>query len=152
MNIRKRLGFTLVELIIVIILLAILSLYAASRYIGVGSFSVLVIQDSVISIARQVQLNRMHSNVTDANDSLRLSISSHCFGSVEGCAHPDGRSDWVAEDGVTFSAPVSEISFDLLGNPLNVASGGVEVTIHGQGSQAIVSVCANGLISKSGCD
>ncbi|WP_232060916.1 prepilin-type N-terminal cleavage/methylation domain-containing protein [Vibrio taketomensis] len=41
MRAHKLSGFTLVELIIVIILLAILSVYAASRYIGLGSFSAL---------------------------------------------------------------------------------------------------------------
>ncbi|WP_232061099.1 prepilin-type N-terminal cleavage/methylation domain-containing protein [Vibrio taketomensis] len=75
MRAHKLSGFTLVELIIVIILLAIFSVYAASRYIGLGSFSALAIQDSVISIARQVQLDGMQSSVTVPNDSFTLQIS-----------------------------------------------------------------------------
>ncbi|MGF1909079.1 prepilin-type N-terminal cleavage/methylation domain-containing protein [Vibrio kasasachensis] len=156
--IRKRLGFTLVELIVVIIILTILSLYAASRYIGVGSFSALAIQDSVISVARQVQLNRMQSNIVEFdvvgnNDGFVLSISANCIGSVEGCANPDGRSDWVADDKVSFSTSpnLSIVMFDLLGSPQGAAANGVEITIHGSNSQALVHLCANGLISKSGC-
>ena len=154
MNTRKGLGFTLVELIVVIILLAIISSYAASRYIGVGSFSALVIQDSVISVARQVQLNRMQSNVTPPSDSFILQISTHCFGSVKGCANRDGRSDWVSENDVTFSAlpDVTKVNFDLLGSPIDSASGGVKITIQGSNSRAVVDICANGLISTSGCN
>ncbi|HAS62981.1 MAG TPA: MSHA biogenesis protein MshC [Vibrio sp.] len=155
---RKRLGFTLVELVVVIILLTIISLYAASRYIGVGSFSALVIQDSVISIARQVQLNRMQSNIVNfdvagSNDDFVLSISANCIGSVKGCASPSGRSDWVADEDVTFSASpnLSTVTFDLLGSPQGAAAGGVEITINGSSSQSLVSICPNGLISKSGC-
>ncbi len=155
MNTRKGLGFTLVELIVVIILLAIISSYAASRYIGIGSFSALVIQDSLISVARQVQLNRMQSNVDSANDSFILSVSSTCVGSKESCDHPtDSRSDWVREEGVSFSSvpEVSTIEFDLLGSPTGSASGGVDITIQGSSSQAVVNICANGLISTSGCN
>lgn len=151
MKIRKPWGFTLVELVIVMILLSIVSLYATSRYIGAGSFSALAIQDSVISVARQVQLNRMQSNTSTSSDSFVLSIDSDCFGSVKGCAHPEGRSDWVANSEVLFSAPVTQVSFDLLGNPLGLASGGINIMIVGEASQATVSICANGLISRSGC-
>ncbi len=153
MRAHKLSGFTLVELIIVIILLAILSVYAASRYIGLGSFSALAIQDSVISIARQVQLDGMQSSVTVPNDSFTLQISKDCFGSKSACADREGRSDWVAHKDVTFSASpnVSEIHFDLLGSPEGAASAGVAITIHGSNSNAIVSICANGLISKTGC-
>ena len=141
MNTRKGLGFTLVELIVVIILLAIISAYAASRYI-------------VISVARQVQLNRMQSNVDSANDSFILSVSSTCVGSKESCDDPtDSRSDWIIEEGVSFSTVpnVNAIEFDLLGSPMGSASGGVDITIQGSNSQALVSICPNGLISTSGC-
>ncbi|WP_418113872.1 prepilin-type N-terminal cleavage/methylation domain-containing protein [Vibrio scophthalmi] len=154
MKTRKGLGFTLVELIVVIILLAIISAYAASRYIGVGSFSAFAIQDSVISVARQVQLNRMQSNTSALNDSFVLSISSSCIGSKQSCKSPsDSRSDWVSDDSVSFSATpnINAIEFDLLGNPLGSASAGVAITIQASNSSAVVSVCPNGLISTSGC-
>ncbi|ANS84397.1 hypothetical protein VSVS12_00600 [Vibrio scophthalmi] len=154
MKTRKGLGFTLVELIVVIILLAIISAYAASRYIGVGSFSAFAIQDSVISVARQVQLNRMQSNTSALNDSFLLSLSVNCIGSKQSCTSPsDSRSDWVMEESVSFSvAPnIDTIAFDLLGNPLGSASGGVDITIQGSNSQTVVSICPNGLISSSGC-
>lgn len=154
MKTRKGLGFTLVELIVVIILLAIISVYAASRYIGVGSFSAFAIQDSVISVARQVQLNRMQSNTSTLSDSFVLSISSSCIGSKESCVNPiDSRSDWVMDNSVSFSAMpnIATIEFDLLGNPLGAASAGVDLTIQGDNSHAVVSVCPNGFISTSGC-
>ncbi|WP_114765859.1 prepilin-type N-terminal cleavage/methylation domain-containing protein [Vibrio rhodolitus] len=177
MNIRKQSGFTLVELIIVIILLTIISLYAASRYIGVGSFSALAIQDSIISIARQVQLNRMQSNLDpssmSANKSLTLDIANHYFGSTHSncdrvevppltsaqkaqCLQErESRSDWLRDERVTFSvnpSSAAQIEFDLLGSPIGSASNGVTLTIAGDGSQAMVSICANGFISRSGCN
>lgn len=149
MNIRKQWAFTLVELIIVIILLSIVSLYATSRYIGVGSFSAPVIQDSIISVARQVQLNRMQSNTSTIRDEFILSINANCFGSILGCADQQGRSDWVSADDVTFSTSVSEIRFDLLGNTIGLSD--VEIKILAASSQASVWICTNGLISKLGC-
>lgn len=63
MKIRSSaLGFTLMELILVIVLLSILSLFAASRFMGSGSFSAYALQERVISVIRQVQVNRMQSN------------------------------------------------------------------------------------------
>ncbi|NMU85398.1 prepilin-type N-terminal cleavage/methylation domain-containing protein, partial [Vibrio parahaemolyticus] len=59
MKIRSSaLGFTLMELILVIVLLSILSLFAASRFMGSGSFSAYALQERVISVIRQVQVNR----------------------------------------------------------------------------------------------
>ncbi|MFA0414354.1 prepilin-type N-terminal cleavage/methylation domain-containing protein [Vibrio renipiscarius] len=154
MKARNTLGFTLVELIVVIILLAIISVYAASRYIGVGSFTAFAIQDSVISIARQIQLNRMQSNSQTLTDDVILSISPTCFGSKASCDTPsDSRSDWVMEEGVRFSAKpnLNIIEFDLLGSPLGAASAGMAITVQGTNSQTQVSICPNGLISSSGC-
>ncbi|MFA0349782.1 prepilin-type N-terminal cleavage/methylation domain-containing protein, partial [Vibrio sp. 10N.222.55.C6] len=78
-------GFTLVELIIVIIILGIVSTFAASRFVGTSSFSTFTAQEQTISVIRQIQVNRMQSNVSAANDSFRLAINSDCLGSVAAC-------------------------------------------------------------------
>ncbi|CAH1574572.1 MSHA pilin protein MshC [Vibrio owensii] len=160
MKIRSStLGFTLMELILVIVLLSILSLYAASRFMGKGSVSAFALQEQAISVIRQVQVNRMQSNTSTTNDNFQLQVSSNCIGSVEACSltgsAKEARSDLVEDDSATFSltGTTSPISFDLLGNPLNVASGGVSILIrdvNGQ-SQCRVQINSQGYVSEGSC-
>lgn len=160
MKIRSStLGFTLMELILVIVLLSVLSLYAASRFMGKGSVSAFALQEQAISVIRQVQVNRMQSNTSTTNDNFQLQVSSNCIGSVEACSltgsAKEARSDLVEDDSATFSltGATSPISFDLLGNPLSVASGGVSILIrdvNGQ-SQCRVLINSQGYVSEGSC-
>ncbi|WP_256935783.1 type II secretion system protein, partial [Vibrio diabolicus] len=108
MKIRSSaLGFTLMELILVIVLLSILSLFAASRFMGSGSFSAYALQERVISVIRQVQVNRMQSNFESPDNNFRLQVSSSCIGSVAACtltgSAQDARSDVVIDKSAKFS-------------------------------------------------
>ncbi|WP_260261518.1 type II secretion system protein [Vibrio intestinalis] len=154
MTFQKSQGFTLVELIVVIILLAIVSVYAASRYIGIGSFSAFAIQENAISVIRQVQLTRMQSNsdVTAGLNDLTLQISADCIGSTLACSErSEMSSNWISDDNVVFSSSVPQVQFDLLGNP-NITSP-LEITISDKtgASSTSVTICPNGLVSSSGC-
>ncbi len=180
MKIRhSALGFTLMELILVIVLLSIVALSASSRFIGKGSFSAYAVQDQAISVIRQVQLNRMQSNVDvnknypercDPNDyainennsylNFCLLVEDTCIGSVAACAltgdERDSRSDFVADDSAKFSLSTGvkgRIDFDLLGNPLNSASGGVVIIIQDQNgdSRCEVEINSQGYVSKGAC-
>ncbi|MCK8065839.1 MULTISPECIES: type II secretion system protein [Vibrio] len=161
MKIRSSaLGFTLMELILVIVLLSILSLFAASRFMGSGSFSAYALQERVISVIRQVQVNRMQSNVASPDNNFRLLVSSSCVGSVAACAltgsAQDARSDVVIDKSAKFSltnAVTNPIEFNLLGNPINSASGGVSILIedkHGR-SRCQVEINTQGYVSKGTC-
>ncbi|MEZ9231130.1 Tfp pilus assembly protein FimT/FimU [Vibrio amylolyticus] len=166
----KRQGFTLIELIVVILLIAIVSVYASSRYLGVSHFSAFTAQEQIISVIRQIQVNRIQTNITDlysycgdaANPELqelclrsRVTVSSSCIGSSSGCnaSNPSSRSDLVQSDQVSFnSAPsVSHISFDLLGNPLDAASGGVSISIVSGQSEASVCINSQGYVYGGLC-
>ncbi|WP_045454924.1 type II secretion system protein [Vibrio campbellii] len=160
MKIRSStLGFTLMELILVIVLLSILSLYAASRFMGKGSVSAFALQEQAISVIRQVQVNRMQSNTSTTDNNFQLQVSSSCIGSVAACSlsgtEKDARSDLVEDSAATFSltGATSPISFDLLGNPLSVASDGVSILIrdvNGQ-SQCRVLINSQGYVSEGSC-
>ncbi|HCE1608828.1 TPA: prepilin-type N-terminal cleavage/methylation domain-containing protein [Vibrio parahaemolyticus] len=158
MKIRSSaLGFTLMELILVIVLLSILSLFAASRFMGSGSFSAYALQERVISVIRQVQVNRMQSNVASPDNNFRLQVSSSCVGSVAACAltgsTQDARSDVVIDKSAKFSVisgAASTINFNLLGNPV---SGAVNILIedkHGR-SSCQVEINTQGYVSKGTC-
>ncbi|EGQ9180202.1 type II secretion system protein [Vibrio sp. Vb2853] len=178
MKIRSStLGFTLMELILVIVLLSILSLFAASRFMGSGSFSAFALQEQVISVIRQVQVNRMQSNI-DIPDkpypercfpssykseedpsytNFCLSITSACIGSTAACSltgnAQDARSDVVIDKSAKFSiinGATSPIEFNLLGNPV---SGAVNILIEDQNGQSrcAVNINSQGYVSKGSC-
>ncbi|OED88651.1 prepilin-type N-terminal cleavage/methylation domain-containing protein [Vibrio crassostreae] len=154
-------GFTLVELIIVIIILGIISTFAASRFVGTSSYSTFTAQEQTISVIRQIQVNRMQSNVSAANDSFRLAINSNCLGSVTACSlnlsnsaqksQADARSDYVRISDITFSPANTVIDFDLLGNPS--VSAGVNITINSTSSNNSAQVCINsqGYVREGAC-
>ncbi|EKO3492147.1 type II secretion system GspH family protein [Vibrio fluvialis] len=154
-------GFTLVELIVVILLVAILSAYAASRFIGVSSFSAYAAKEQAVSIIRQIQVSRMQSNLSEAalqsNGHYVLQVSSSCLGSVAACAlsNDDQRSDVLRGNNLSFSSSVAlssqRIQFDLLGNPQNEAAAGVTITITAPDSSASVCINSQGYVAGGAC-
>ncbi|EOB3676829.1 prepilin-type N-terminal cleavage/methylation domain-containing protein [Vibrio vulnificus] len=160
MNMSSR-GFTLVELIVVILLISIVSAYAASRYIGTGSFSAYAAQEQAISVIRQLQVYRMQSNTTNsANPNFELTASGGCLGSTAGCTAAstpqaaESRSDVMRLDGVSVSSTISPIRFDLRGNPLQTngsALNSVTITFTASGESASVCINSQGYVSGGGC-
>ncbi|EGR0670761.1 prepilin-type N-terminal cleavage/methylation domain-containing protein [Vibrio vulnificus] len=161
-HVSKRIkAFTLVELIVVILLISIVSAYAASRYIGTGSFSAYAAQEQAISIIRQLQVYRMQSNTTNsANPNFELTASGGCLGSSAGCsaaATPqaaESRSDVMRLDGVSVSSTISPIRFDLRGNPLQTngsALNSVTITFTASGESAAVCINSQGYVSGGSC-
>lgn len=158
MNLRRIQGFTLVELIVVILLLAIISAYAASRFTGRGDVAAAVLQHQVVSVVRQVQVNRMQSNISASaalaiNQNFTLDVGSDCVGSEAACTQrSDSRSDWVSSELVRFSStPVAPIRFDLLGNPTGNAASGASISIISSEETCKVDINAQGYVSLGGC-
>ncbi|ADV85395.1 type II secretion system protein [Vibrio vulnificus] len=161
-HVSKRIkAFTLVELMVVILLISIVSAYAASRYIGTGSFSAYAAQEQAISIIRQLQVYRMQSNTTNsANPNFELTASGGCLGSTAGCTAAstpqaaESRSDVMRLDGVSVSSTISPIRFDLRGNPLQTngsALNSVTITFTASGESASVCINSQGYVSGGGC-
>jgi len=153
-------AFTLIELLVVIILLGVLSAYAASRFVGVGSFAAFTAQEQAISIIRQIQVSRMQSNLADdaqlANGHSVLAIRSDCLGSVAGCnsASHEPRSDVLRAKLLTFTTQPaltdSVLPFDLLGNPPSSAIPLI-ITIHAPDSTATLCINQQGYVAKELC-
>ena len=152
MNTKPNKGFTLVELIVVILLLAIISVTAISRFGGRQIYELYALQEQVSSVVRQIQLNRMQSNMdmsVSGAESLRLVAANGCLGSQSGCDNlVETRSDVISSDDYTFSSqPLSTtsspIEFNLLGNPESAASAGVQITISPRNSSDRAWVCIN---------
>ncbi len=154
--------------------------FAASRFMGKGSVSAFALQEQAISVIRQVQVNRMQSNINIPNKSYPerclpssykagedsdytnfcLSITSTCIGSSAACnlasKERDARSDIVVDNSAQFSiinGASSPIEFDLLGNPLNVSSAGISILIQDKNGQSQCRVLINpqGYVSEGAC-
>ncbi|MEZ8322970.1 Tfp pilus assembly protein FimT/FimU [Vibrio cyclitrophicus] len=152
MDIKPNKGFTLVELIVVILLLAIISATAISRFGGRQVYELYALQEQASSVIRQIQLNRMQSNMdmsVSGAESLRLVAANNCIGSQSACDNlSETRSDVIASDDYSFSSvPTSSysspIEFNLLGNPEYTASSGVQITISSNNSPDRAWVCIN---------
>lgn len=158
---RAQAGFTLVELIVVILLISIVSTYAASHYIGTRSFSAYAAQEQGISIIRQLQVYRMQSNTTGTyNFSFELTASGGCLGSTAGCdvattpQAAQSRSDVMRLEGVSVSSTMSPIRFDFRGNPLQTdgsALNSVTITFSASGERASVCINGQGYVSGGSC-
>ena len=163
-------GFTLVELIVVIVLLAIISVYASSKYMGASRFSSAAAQEQVLSILRQVQITAMHSNTSiNRNDCRSIFMASDYFGVTQAC-QSQGMSSAALSDyskdtnqqqleliqlSYAFNSEgdtVSELSFDLLGRPAMITSSATttlctdsdcRITITTPSSNESRSICIN---------
>ncbi|MFV0576267.1 MAG: prepilin-type N-terminal cleavage/methylation domain-containing protein [Vibrio sp.] len=121
-------GFTLVELIVVIIIIGIMSAYAASRLQGTSSFSPYAAQAQAVSVIRQVQLARMQSNQNTPFSQLQ--IENNCLGSTAACGGNTNLSSrvLVGEQNFRFfvdptpQANSQFIEFDALGRPLPITN------------------------------
>ncbi|WP_299685746.1 type II secretion system protein [uncultured Vibrio sp.] len=152
MDRKSNSGFTLVELIVVILLLAIIAATAISRFGGRQGYELYALQQQATSVIRQVQLNRMQSNMDmslSGAERLRLVASDSCLGSQSACDNlSQTRSDVIESDDFSFSSvPLSSsdspIEFSLLGNPENSASAGIQITISSNSSSDSAWVCVN---------
>ncbi|MDD1782204.1 type II secretion system GspH family protein [Enterovibrio sp. ZSDZ35] len=144
MNFRVN-GFTLIELITVLVILGIISVFAAPRLSGAESFSVTSARDTGLSVVRQVQLRAMQQE-TPSNACFALNVTAtRLGGSVASDSCPlgeeDNRSDVVdlSSSEVKVAGPAI-ISFDLLGRPTCTANT-CKITFS-QGN-ASASICAN---------
>ncbi|PSW04553.1 prepilin-type N-terminal cleavage/methylation domain-containing protein [Photobacterium lipolyticum] len=143
---KRQQGFTLVELIVVIILLGILGVTATSRLIGKSSFTAHIARDQAISIARQMQITAMQSELLNKTDfdalgtdhkvviSCRQLVASQGgvrFGvpaniSVDGqnklCGDSSSRSDVITLTDSSIKTVIGNfpLHFDLLGRPITL--------------------------------
>ena len=129
---RQR-GFTLIELIMVIVLLGVLAVYAAPRIFDTNDFNARGFHDETLSLLRYAQKTAVAQRrtvcVTFTASSATLSIatsaaSNACdvplIGPNQNCTGgtPSGSKGCInAEGGVSYSAYASTLNFDGLGQP-----------------------------------
>lgn len=104
-------GFTLVELIVVILLLGIISVYAASRFSGRASFSTITTQSELLASLRLVQSRAMQRSgycnrwLLSASEAKQVSPSRF--------AGACDNSQFDANDASVVNAADSDVSLSL---------------------------------------
>lgn len=154
-SLSRTLGFTLVELIVVILLLGILSAYAASRYSGTSSVAALTTQQEILASLRLIQNRAMQRTgycnrwLVIANQAGQISPQAEAGSCSSIFAAVDNDVSWVeAPSGVllSFYPPHGYLDFDSLGRAAQCSASPCTVTISSASDQRQVCINTEGYI------
>ena len=142
-------GFTIIELVVVIILMGILSVTVAPKFFNSNGFEEYAYQAEVVTVLRNAQLKAMQqtANVDETGNDIchRVLISSNTLSITSLCSDASDEQKineanryipevFITGDAVTFETTggvSSEFSFDSLGRPIN-CSAPCEVIVIGE--------------------
>ena len=157
-------GFTLVEIIIAIVLVAIVSMVAMSRLVEGNGFNAIIVRDQIISLARTAQQNALgRANVSMTitpnvgSDSVTI-VTSYAGGNIGSFTAPLDNVSLAGDINDTASCAVTS-GVDAITNtaPLTLTFGeygdlGVSGVTGSTGAvTSAVRICLNDTASESIC-
>ena len=129
-------GFTLVELITVIILVGIMAVVVYPRFSSPSIFQVNAARDDLISAIHFARLRAMSSEDGTAGNQVQLVVTANGFSTQQGTTTLNSGSG--SYNAVTFS-PATTLAFDKLGQTT-----ATDFTVSGSGASASVTLVATG--------
>lgn len=132
-------GFTMVELILVIIIAGILAAVAVPRMLGRTGFDTRGFADQLAATVRFAQKLAVAQH-TDVHVRLTASDATLCYDAA--CATlapgPGGEKPYTVStpNGVAIASPVSTLHFDAGGRPVNLAAR-LDIQVNGSGTHHV---------------
>ncbi|WNC68131.1 type II secretion system protein [Thalassotalea nanhaiensis] len=122
-------GFTLIELVVVVLIISILAITVVPKMIGSGSFDSFVYRDQMISSLRLMQQQAMQQ--TDSNSCHQIIVNSDGYGASSNCSTHTLIPNWQNEytgfaipiDSTVQLSGASTLTFDSLGRVAECGSG-----------------------------
>lgn len=120
---QRQYGFTIVELVAVMVITGIIASIAAPRFIGVDAFDARGSHSTLVSALRYAQKTaiaqrrNVFANVNTATRVVCLGYTSNCSSAVIDPSTQTAYSK-ILSNNVSISASTSPIGFDGLGRPI----------------------------------
>lgn len=117
MKLQYHRGFTLIELIVVLVIIGVLAVSLVPRFFDGSGTSEYLYQDQTLNLLRRVQMQAMQCTIGCLPPEVKIAVSSIVIGTAScGDVDPANTICIAAGDAVTFS-PAGSIRFDNLGRP-----------------------------------
>jgi MSHA pilin protein MshC len=136
----KSQGFTLIELIIILVIIGILAVSAGPVFFDNSGTQSQVVRQQAMSILRSIQQQAMQNT----DKSIELQVTQTTLGVPP---YSDDNNLQVSNSDIEFSPAGIIIGFDALGKPTQDCRGGCTITLkESSGVERLISINKEGFI------